>query len=201
MDEKQYLQQTRQFFDDLAPGWDSRVYHDARKLKLIVDICGLAPGGRLLDIGCGTGVMIGELLEREPRELVAVDISPRMIEQAAKKYRDARLKLVTGDLFDLEEIGFDLALLYSVYPHFPHKEKLAHRLAQLLRQGGRFMIAHSESRDIINNRHQGGMTERLSQPLEPVLQEAQIWQKYFDIDILADTEQLYLLSGKLKNNA
>ncbi|MCL2496280.1 MAG: class I SAM-dependent methyltransferase [Clostridiales bacterium] len=198
MDEKKYLQQTRQFFDDLAPNWDSITYHDARKLKLIVDICGPAPGGRLLDIGCGTGVMIGELLEREPRELVAVDISPRMIEQAAQKHHDARLKLVAGDFFTLEESGFDMALLYSVYPHFPHKYRLAHRLAEMLRQGGRFMVAHSEARDTINSRHQGGLAESLSQPLEPAWQEARIWQKYFFIDILADTEQFYLLSGTRK---
>jgi demethylmenaquinone methyltransferase/2-methoxy-6-polyprenyl-1,4-benzoquinol methylase len=198
MDEQQYAVQTQQYFDDLAPQWDNICKHDADKLSLISALAAPAPGSRLLDIGCGTGIMIGPLLATNPRELLALDLSPRMIEQAAKKYRDARLRLLAGDFFALEESGFDFALLYSAYPHFPHKNKLARQAARCLVSGGRFMVAHSESRDVINSRHQGGAAALLSQPLKAAQEEAESWREHFRIDILIDTEQLYVISGLRK---
>jgi len=197
VDEQQYLAQTRQYFDDLAPSWDNTCRHDESKLHLIIGLASPATDSRLLDIGCGTGVMIAPLLATEPRELVAVDLAPRMIEIAAQKYRDPRLRLIGGDFFALEESGFDLTLLYSVYPHFPHKRQLALKTAQCLKEGGRFLVAHSESRAIINSRHQGSAAQ-LSQPLQEAKEEAAAWQEYFHIDMLIDTERLYVISGLRK---
>ena len=196
MDEREYLEHTREYFDDLAPVWDDICKHDDGKLRLITRLAAIVPGSRLLDIGCGTGVMIGPLLAAKPTELLAVDLSLRMIERAAQKFRDARLRLQAGDFFALEESGFDLAMLYSVYPHFPDKERLALETARCLKKGGRFMVAHSESKENINSRHQGGTAARFSQTLKAAEQEAVHWREHFCIDILIDTDQLYVLSGR-----
>lgn len=195
MDGQQYAEQTRSYFDNLAPVWDDICNHDERKLRLICGLAAPAPGNRLLDIGCGTGVMIGPLLATEPAELLALDLSPRMIERAAQKYQNERLRLLVRDFFTLEESGFDLAMFYSVYPHFTHKERLVEQTARCLAQGGRFMVAHSESKELINGRHSGETAENLSQPLEAAEQEASLWREYFHIDTLIDTERLYVISG------
>jgi len=196
MNEQEYVEKMQQYFDELAPAWDSICKHDEGKLRLICRLAAPAPGNRLLDIGCGAGVMIGPLLATDPAELLALDLSPCMIEQAAQKYRDVRLRLLAGDFFALKESGFDLALLYSVYPHFPNKKNLARQTAHCLKSGGRFMVAHSESRAIINSRHQSGAAARLSQPLKAAEEEAKTWREYFNIDTLIDTEQLYVISGR-----
>ncbi|MCL1906063.1 MAG: methyltransferase domain-containing protein [Clostridiales bacterium] len=197
MDKREYTAKTREYFDALAPTWDDISIHNESKLRLITGLASFEPGDRLLDIGCGTGVMIGPLLAKEPRELTALDLSPCMIELAAQKYRDARLRLLNKDFFALKETGFDLALFYSVYPHFPDKEELARHTARCLVRGGRFMVAHSESKDIINSRHKGGAAA-LSEPLRAAETEAKTWREYFDIDILIDTKQLYIVSGLRK---
>ena len=195
MNAQQYAKQTRQYFDNLAPIWDSICQHDKNKLQLLIDLAAPAPDSRMLDIGCGAGVMIEQLLSANPRELLSLDISPLMIEQAKRKYCDPRLRLISKDFFDLEEEGFDLAILYSVYPHFPLKKQLVRHTAHCLVNGGRFMVAHSENRQIINTRHQNGMVAQLSLPLKEAKEEAKIWQTCFEIDILIDTPQLYVISG------
>ncbi|MCL1976285.1 MAG: class I SAM-dependent methyltransferase [Firmicutes bacterium] len=195
MDERQYTEQTIEYFDNLASIWDSISIHDEKQLRLLIALAAIKPGSRILDIGCGCGVMIGPLLETNPQELLAMDISPRMIEQAKLKYQDARLRLLNEDFYNLKENNFDFALAYSVYPHFPHKKRLAQQTASCLAQGGRFMVAHSESREKINSRHQNNAVAHLSQPLKEAKAETIYWQEYFNIDILIDTQQLYVISG------
>lgn len=54
------------------------------------------PGERLLDLGCGSGV-VGALAQRAGAEIVAVDVDPRAVEAArANGLSDARC----GDLFE-----------------------------------------------------------------------------------------------------
>jgi demethylmenaquinone methyltransferase/2-methoxy-6-polyprenyl-1,4-benzoquinol methylase len=196
MNEQEYMENMRQYFDELAPVWDDICHHDESKLRLICHLASPTPGSRLLDIGCGAGVMIEPLLATDPGELLALDISPRMIDQAAQKYRDARLRLLARDFFALDESGFDFALFYSAYPHFSHKKELARQTAHCLKSNGRFMIAHSESRAIINNRHQSSAVAQLSQPLKAAAEEAETWRLYFTVDMLIDTERLYIISGR-----
>ena len=50
------------FFDTLADRWDELCYHDPEKLNDILRRTGLRKGLRILDIGCGTGVLESYLL-------------------------------------------------------------------------------------------------------------------------------------------
>lgn len=67
-------------------------------------------GARVLDAGCGTGQMSGELALRGA-DVVAVDISPQLIEIAERRAsaRD-RIRFVAGDMLDPDLGRFDFAL-------------------------------------------------------------------------------------------
>lgn len=192
-------QTIRAFFDERAAGWDASCHHDPHRLAAVAALAQIAPGSRVLDIACGTGVLIPQLLQYGPREVLGVDFSPEMIREAQKKFSDPRVRLEAMDLFDCKESGFDIATLYSAYPHFPDKERLAEKIFSLLRPGGRFLLAHSESRATINSRHHSGAAA-VSVPLRPVEEEAGVWSPWFTLDILADTESFYLLSGKKRSH-
>jgi SAM-dependent methyltransferase len=92
---------------------------------------------RVLEVGCGPG----ELAERVQRELgaevVAVDISPRMVELARSRGVDAR----RGDVQELpfEDGAFDCAVAAWMLYHVPDVERAISELARVLRPGGRLV--------------------------------------------------------------
>lgn len=188
------------FFDGLAEDWDKTCVHDQSKLSAIVTISGIKPGDKVLDIACGTGIMFDELLKREPSEILGIDISEKMIEKAALKCNDSRITLICSDFFELpcEDIEYDVALIYSAYPHFEDKERFARHIFNMLKDGGRFVIAHSQGKDEINGCH-ASSAFGVSTILKPASEEARDLSRYFDIDTIVDTPDLYIISGTKKS--
>ena len=120
------------FSDTLADRWDELCYHDPEKLNDILRRTGLRKGLRILDIGCGTGVLESYLLPYSPLQIVGVDISPGMIEKARSKYATPIVDFRCQDVRDIRGKSFDYIIAYSVFPHFQEPEKLISHLAGLL---------------------------------------------------------------------
>ena len=193
------IQGMKQFFDERAKNWDTMNFHDPEKLNMIVTMAQIPKGGRVLDLACGTGVLFEEILKREPSELLGIDLSDALIAKAREKFQDSRLKLIAADFFDVQETGFDVITVYSAYPHFLDKVKLVHHLWEVLKPGGRVLVAHSESRHEINHRHSGGThVQSVSTHLGTVWEEAKFFENCFTLDVLADTPEFYLISGVKK---
>lgn len=188
----------KQFFDERAENWDNNCIFSQEKIAAIVTLAGIKPGSRVVDIACGTGVMFSEMLSRNPAAILGIDLSDEMIAKAHSKFTDSRLQLLASDLFDVHETGFDTAMLFSAYPHFSDKAKLAKHLSEMLKVDGRFIVAHCESRNSINHCHSGKMVSRISWPLRSVKEEAADFYNYFNIDMLADTPEIYFFSGTKK---
>lgn len=186
----------KKFFDCCADTWDDSCDGACmEKIRAIVTMAGVHAGSRVIDIACGTGVLFSEMLTRDPEKILGVDLSDRMIAHAGKKFSDSRLELVASDVFQVKETGFDVAMIYSAYPHFPDRRMLAEHVSSLLKPGGRFMVAHSEGRDAINGHHMGKQVSQLSWTLRPVWEEAKEFSSCFSIDILVDTDDIYIFSG------
>ena len=126
-----------------------------------------------------------------------IDLSDKMLEAAAKKFNDSRIKLWQGDFNEFAKKDFDCAFVYSAYPHFPDKAAFAEKIHSVLKPDGRFVIAHSESRHEINHRHSQG-AEHVSDILAPVSEERVYFDKLFNIDITVDTDYMYIISGTKK---
>lgn len=74
---------------------------------------------RVLDLGCGTGLM-GEAIRDRAGELIGVDLSPNMIEAAKRK--NIYDRLIAGDLIEClaaETAPFDLILAADVFVYLP----------------------------------------------------------------------------------
>ena len=77
------------------------------RLRAVVEQLGLAPGDRVLEIGCGHGVAATLVCERlTTGRLTAVDRSPKMIDAAATRnaayLEDGRAEFLVRHLEDLD---------------------------------------------------------------------------------------------------
>jgi ubiquinone/menaquinone biosynthesis C-methylase UbiE len=120
----------RTMFDGLAPTWETRIgEHHFRALDLALE--GVPSPGRILDLGTGTGVVAFALAERYPEaEVVGIDLSPGMIEEARRKVPAAlagRLRFEVGDASALTcpEGHFDLVVLSNMIPFFDELARVA----------------------------------------------------------------------------
>ena len=182
------------FFDALADRWDELCIHAPEKINDILEHTTLHKGLRILDVGCGTGVLEQYLLTYAPIHITGIDLSPRMIEEARRKYATPIVDFRCMDVMELNDEKFDYIIDYSVFPHFEHPNLVIGHLAALLVPGGELVICHSEGREQINGHH-NKQANKISFGLPPAREVAALMEPYFHIDAMEDSDQLYMVSG------
>ena len=92
---------------------------------------------RVLEVGCGFGDLAVRVGEELGAEVVAVDLSPRMVEIARGRGVDARV----GDVQELAftDGEFDCAVAAWMLYHVPDVDRAVAELARVLRDGGRLV--------------------------------------------------------------
>jgi len=106
----------------------------------VLDRLELRGDERVLDAGCGTGRVTAVLLERLPRgEVVAVDGSPSMVEQARERL-GPRADVRVADLTELAlETPVDAVLSTATFHWIDDHDRLFERLHAVLKPGGRLV--------------------------------------------------------------
>lgn len=184
------------FFDRCAPSWDADMVKDDELIGRILDNAEVAEGQDILDVACGTGVMIPYYLERKAASVTAIDISPEMSKIAAEKFAgDSRVTVLCGDVeeavFDRQ---FDRIVVYNAFPHFPNPQRLLRTLAGLLKEGGRLTVAHGASREAIDNHHKGSAS-KVSNGLMPAARLKRLFDPYFEVEVMISNSRMYQVSG------
>ena len=183
------------FFDRLAPRWDADMIKNDEIIKTILDNAGVRPGKRVLDVACGTGVMIPYYLERSVAGVTAIDISPEMTKIAQGKFPQANVEVLCGDVETAEfDDRFDCIVIYNAFPHFPEPERLIRRLSSLLNPGGTLTVAHGMSRAHIDAHHQGAAS-RVSIGLMHEDALAAMFRKYLRLTTKLSNDRMYQLCG------
>ena len=149
----------KEFFDNHAENWDSYSKEESvSKISFLVNMMHLEQGMRILDVGCGTGILFPFIKKQteEKGSVVALDISMNMLCQAKEKYQED-FTYLQGDAekAPFKENLFDAVICFSCFPHFPEKETALQSLYSALKTNGDLFVVHSESREAINNFHNG----------------------------------------------
>src|SRR5262245_5922402 len=102
--------------------WRGRLHHQiADRTADLALACVPAPA-QILDVGCGTGYLLGRLADLVPqaRVLAGVDAAPAMIQVATTAATDARLQFVVGTAEQLPWPGqtFDLVVSTTSFDHW-----------------------------------------------------------------------------------
>ncbi|WP_419059935.1 class I SAM-dependent methyltransferase [Ellagibacter isourolithinifaciens] len=185
------------YFDERADSWDeSGCSGESRVQGAVLSLVDLKPGDSVLDLGCGTGVMIPFYLAAQAGKIVAVDVSEKMVERAREKFgNEPSVELRASDALSLDEgERFDAAVIYNAYPHFPDKLALVEKVYRMLKPSGRFVVAHGSGKDAIN-RHHEAVAAGVSCGLRAASEESALWADKFEIEALVDTPGFYAFSG------
>jgi 2-polyprenyl-3-methyl-5-hydroxy-6-metoxy-1,4-benzoquinol methylase len=131
-------------FDTVAPDYDrwkakAHRYYDALKASLREVV---PPGSRVLEVGCATGDILASLI---PEEGVGLDISPAMIELAARKHPGLEFRvhdLMQGPLSE----RFDYVVAADVAEHVPDLDTMMGSLAEMLTDEGVAIVVTANPR-------------------------------------------------------
>jgi ubiquinone/menaquinone biosynthesis C-methylase UbiE len=193
----------REYFDDLADRWD-HCYEIDRVLPLLKErllAFKIHPAEQVIDLGCGTGVLLGCLLDHldENGAVTAVDISERMIEKARAKHKDDRVRFLVADAarIPVPDSGADRVLCFSAWPHFPDPDAVIGELLRVLKPGGRLHVWHADSRDKINDIHKHAHHSVSGDMLEPADRLAERMRSAgMQIEERRDDQEAYLVSAR-----
>ena len=136
-----------QFDKEVAARVDTlyRIGDAVRRRRIVRAALGVAPGERILDVGCGPGFYCAELADEvgPSGSVVGVDSSSAMLELAAHRCAGhERVELRTGDAASLpvDDASFDAALCVQVLEYVADPTAALAEIHRTLRPGGRVVV-------------------------------------------------------------
>jgi SAM-dependent methyltransferase len=135
-DESRFLRRRAAFATSTGPS----------AVEMLFEAVAEAKPARVLEVGCGPGDMAERIATDTRAEVVAIDLSPRMVELTRARGVDARV----GDVQELpfEDESFDCAVAAWMLYHVPDLDRGLAELSRVLRSGGRLVAATNSVRNL-----------------------------------------------------
>lgn len=186
------------FFDKLAPVWDeNEVLSTPERIMSILGRLPIKEGSRVLDLGTGTGVLVPYLSEMvgESGHVTAIDLSEGMLSRAIEKYGTlGNVEFLRIDFEEEQMPGmYDVAMLYSVYPHLhAPADTLEWLFSMNMAPDGCVVIAFPCDEVFINNIHHERKSESDHLPPAHAL-AAMIAAWGFSAEVVAASKNEYIV--------
>lgn len=148
---------------------------------------------KILDLGCGTGLELEEILKKSPNsEIVCIDISKEMLRKLENKYNGYNIKTINDNFLNLDfgTEQYDFVISVMALHHFFEEDKLKlyKKIYSSLKQNGLFI----NSDYIIDDSN--FELERFKQ-LRKIQENHQNELFHFDIPFTEDRERNVILSS------
>ena len=122
--------------------WDTGLYDDKHSFVWkhgagLLELLAAQTGERILDLGCGTAHLTARIAEAGA-EVVGIDASAPMIEEARRLYPNIRFEVVDARAFAFDE-PFDAVFSNAVLHWVKPPEKAIACVRRALKPGGRFV--------------------------------------------------------------
>jgi SAM-dependent methyltransferase len=190
-------------FDRIAlleqPRWNHNHHYHSYLLKQLPSPC-----EKILEIGCGTGTF-SRLLARRAERIVAIDLSPKMIEIAKQKSQDyANIDFHVANILKWEFpiSQFDAIVSIATFHHLP-LESLLPNLKMTLKTGGKLVVL-----DLLESEGvQGILNDAIAIPLNwifqvfrnrgvrPTKEAIEVWKEHLYTDKYLTRSQAQLIYG------
>jgi ubiquinone/menaquinone biosynthesis C-methylase UbiE len=191
-------------FDSWASEWDqNQPPEEMERIKNLVSSFGLKSNSLILDLGCGTGVLLPFLTDslNKKSKVFALDFSFNMLLQAKKKFLNKNIYFInaSAEKLPFKNDFFDYVTCFSAFPHFEDKLQCLKESNRVLKTKGKLFIAHLLSSQEIKKHHSkaGGEVSQDLLPEENEMKKLLIDSNYKNIEI-TDLPSLYLAKAEKK---
>jgi ubiquinone/menaquinone biosynthesis C-methylase UbiE len=146
---KQVTTDNREWFQDWANEYDNtlgKVKRHHTLLDLVVRVSGIKRNDRILDIGCGTGLLSLKFLTKKDCTITAIDSSAQMLKIFEEKIEQFNLKekihcvQTSAEDMDFRPAQFDIIAATVALHHVKSKGPVINNIYASLKDGGRFVI-------------------------------------------------------------
>lgn len=143
-------------------------FTDAARLQQLRDVAHLDPSMRVLDLGCGPGIVV-EAFASHAGTVVGLDLTPPMLHRAAARcaaagFTNTRFVLGESSLLPLADAVFDVAVTRSTLHHFDDPRAALREVARVLRPGGCLVVSDAVSSEDRDEAELHNALERLRDP-------------------------------------
>jgi len=195
------MESRKEYFESFADEWDKNfTAEDLEILAFFLESFNIKVGHRIVDLGCGTGVLFDNLRRKVGPSgmVVGIDFSRRMTHKAKLNFPFSNCMVIDADTENLPlKAGvFDKVISFAAFAHFTDKKKVIMEASRILKSGGALYILHLlGSRELENHHHQAGgpVAMDLLPPRERMIQILEEGQ--FINASIADQHGLYLASA------
>ena len=161
------------------------VFHEGR--NVCVDMLDMQPGEKLLEVGVGTGLSLP--LYPSTAEIIAIDISSKMLEKAKEKVEKMGLQNVDLSVMDAQNMAyvdntFDCVTACYVVSAAPDPHKVVSEICRVCKPGGRVVfINHFKSQKFLLAKFEeliNGVCKKFG------------WETTLDLELLLEANNLIL---------
>jgi ubiquinone/menaquinone biosynthesis C-methylase UbiE len=136
-------EESRRTFDGQAENYDKGVdgKHARAAYSIIVDVLKAAAPKTVMDLGCGTGALLEQVLKIEYIDAAyGLDLSEKMLEQARNKLTGATLIQGDSEHLPFEDDFFDVVYCNDSFHHYPNPKAVLSEVKRVLKRGGIFIL-------------------------------------------------------------
>jgi len=156
-------------YDEAEARKTDRIYQTpdiARQRLHTIDALGLGAGERVLDVGCGTGLLARDMaaLVGPTGRVVGIDISAAMLTFAERRCADlpqVDLKLGTAEGLSAEDSGFDAVACTQVLLYVADVAGAVAQMHRVLKPGGRLVVIETDWRGTVLHSVDDALTRRI----------------------------------------
>ena len=144
---KEYNEKQKKFFNSIVDIFERPLPNEVKaRLDYIVSLAKIRPSDVVLDVGTGTGALIPYILKYNPREIIACDLSGKMLLKVREKFPKVKIYQLDVKDLPLPDASIDIAFFNAVWPNIGDKPSTLKNIYRMLKEGGKIVISHPEGR-------------------------------------------------------